>query len=121
MFLPDMSAVAEMRAAAKAFLRRSGLMGPVLDDVVLALSELVTNAIEHGDGPVDLLVRAAEGRLLISVVDSDPAPAVLKATGLDDVSGRGMALVNALADDWDSTGEETWCSFLYETTPGETE
>ncbi|MEV7288337.1 ATP-binding protein [Streptomyces sp. NPDC093252] len=121
MFLPDMSAVAEMRAAVKAFLRRSGLVGPVLDDVVLALSELVTNAIEHGDGPVDLLVRAAEGRLLISVVDSDPAPAVLKEAGPDDVSGRGIALVNALADDWDSTGEETWCSFLYETTSGEAE
>ncbi|MFB7500393.1 ATP-binding protein [Streptomyces sp. NPDC056161] len=115
-FLPDPPAVADMRASAARFLVRSGVCEPVADDVVLVVSELVTNAVQYGgDHPVELAIRAVEGVLSVSVTDGNPAPAVLKRAGADDENGRGMALVEAFADDWGSTGQETWAIFRCET------
>ncbi|MER7963866.1 ATP-binding protein [Streptomyces ardesiacus] len=113
-FLPDTSAVARIRASTAAFLRRFGLTGPVASSVVLVVSELVTNAIKHGYGEVELEIRVVSGTISVSVTDENPAPAVLKQPGPDDTSGRGMALVEAYADRWGSTGEETWCEFRHD-------
>ncbi|MFE5077581.1 ATP-binding protein [Streptomyces halstedii] len=113
-FLPDTSTVARMRASTAAFLRRFGLTGPVASSVVLVVSELVTNAIKHGYGEVELEIRVVSGTISVSVTDENPAPAVLKQPGPDDTSGRGMALVEAYSDRWGSTGEKTWCEFRHD-------
>ncbi|MGW4750430.1 ATP-binding protein [Streptomyces sp. NPDC004290] len=113
-FLPHPSAVARMRDSTAAFLRRFGLTGPVASSVVLVVSELVTNAIEHGHGEVELEIRVVSGTISVSVTDENPAPAVLKQPEPDDTSGRGMALVEAYSDRWGSTGEETWCEFRHD-------
>ncbi len=111
-FEPDPLAVADMRGSTAAFLGRAGLTGPIADNVVLVVSEFITNAIEHGLGVIELRLRAVGGTLTVSVTDENPAPAVLQQAGPDDISGRGMALVAALADKWGSSGEETWCEFF---------
>ncbi|MGW2657549.1 ATP-binding protein [Streptomyces sp. NPDC001478] len=113
-FQPDTSAVARMRDSTDAFLGRLGMPRPMSSDVVLVVSELVTNAIKHGHGEVELVVRVVSGKVTVSVTDENPAPAVLKMPGPDDLSGRGMALVEAYSDKWGSTGEETWCEFLFD-------
>ncbi|MGJ5751503.1 anti-sigma regulatory factor (Ser/Thr protein kinase) [Streptomyces puniciscabiei] len=110
-FLPDPSAVADMRNSTAAFLGRSGLRGSLADSVVLVVSELVTNAIEHGHGEVELEVRVASGTISVSVTDENPAPAVLTEAGPKDLCGRGIALVEAFSDKWGSSGKETWCEF----------
>lgn len=109
--LPVPSAVAGMRGSTAAFLARIGLRGALADNVVLVVSEFITNAIEHGHGSIELALCAVGGTITVSVTDENPAPAVLKQAGPDDTSGRGMALVAALADRWGSSGEETWCEF----------
>ncbi|MGZ0198907.1 ATP-binding protein [Streptomyces sp. RM1] len=114
-FQPDPSAVANMRDSTAAFLRRYGLSGRVASSVVLVVSELVTNAIKHGHGEVELEIQVVDGTISVSVTDENPAPAVLKQAGPDDTSGRGMALVDAYSDKWGSSGEETWCEFRYDT------
>ncbi|MGD6751959.1 ATP-binding protein [Streptomyces sp. BH105] len=110
-FMPAPSAVANMRDSTAVFLRRNGLSGRLASSVVLVVSELVTNAIKHGHGEVELEIRFASGTISVSVTDENPAPAVLKQAGPDDTSGRGMALVDAYSDKWGSSGEETWCEF----------
>lgn len=110
-FRPEPSMVADMRASTAAVLRRAGLPRWLIGNVVLAVSELVTNAIEHGRGGVKLTIHIAEDIVLVSVIDKNPAPAVLKQAGPDDTSGRGLLLVQALADAWGSGGQETWCEF----------
>lgn len=110
-FTPDPSAVANMRDSTAAFLRRFGLSGWLASSVVLVVSELVTNAIKHGHGEVELEIRVVGGTISVSVTDENPAPAVLRQAGLDDTSGRGMALIDAYSDKWGSSGEETWCEF----------
>ncbi|MFI8437130.1 ATP-binding protein [Streptomyces sp. NPDC079020] len=112
-FLPDPIRVPEMRRAATAFLRRSGISGPVVDDVALAATELVTNAIRHGDGAVHLCVSAVGGELRVSVTDQSPDRAEVRHADVEEVSGRGLFLVAAFAHSWGSSGQETWCTFRY--------
>lgn len=73
-------------------------------DLLLCVSELLTNVIVHlGEGtPVTLrLAGTCSGRLRVEV--SDPGPAlwpVPRTAGDRDESGRGLALVEALASRW---------------------
>ncbi|MFI1375527.1 ATP-binding protein [Streptomyces longwoodensis] len=109
--LPDLAKVGEMRRIARAFLRRCRVSEPVAGFVVLAVSELVTNAVVHGEGEVVLHITVAVDVVRVSVTDHNPAPAVLKEAGPDGESGRGIRLVDAISDAWESNGEETWCEF----------
>ncbi|MGH3379527.1 MAG: ATP-binding protein [Actinoallomurus sp.] len=73
-----------------------------VDDVVLAASELVTNAIRHaiGDGPlwIGLAVRPRWTHLYVI----DPDPTVPKPMPADDLalSGRGVPIVEELGLLW---------------------
>ncbi|MFF1917988.1 hypothetical protein ACFVYE_41935 [Streptomyces sp. NPDC058239] len=65
----------------------------------------------HGEGEVVLRITVAVDVVRVSVTDHKPAPAVLKEAGHDGESGRGIRLVDAISDAWESNGEETWCEF----------
>ncbi|MFF2211022.1 ATP-binding protein [Streptomyces antibioticus] len=112
-FLPDLAKVVEMRQTARAFLGRCRVPEPPTEVVVLAVSELVTNAVVHGRGEVTLQITVSADVVRVSVTDHNPAPAVLKQAGPDGESGRGMRLVDAISDAWESSGKETWCEFRY--------
>ncbi|MDQ8706953.1 ATP-binding protein [Streptomyces sp. LHD-70] len=103
--------VGDMRCATKGFLSRSGVPTAAASDVELAVSELVTNAVVHGEGDVRLRITLTESEVQVSVRDENPARAVLKDPGADLESGRGLRLIDELADAWASLGEETWCMF----------
>jgi anti-sigma regulatory factor (Ser/Thr protein kinase) len=95
----------------RAQLRSGGVSESVIDDAVLILSELLSNACRHGrplgDAPAgDGDVRAAwrvdpRGRLTVEVTDGGgptrPAPATPSVTAH---GGRGLNIITALADDW---------------------
>ncbi|MFG3015546.1 ATP-binding protein [Streptomyces cinerochromogenes] len=75
-------------------------------DVRLCATELLTNVIDHlGEGtPVTVRVigtAASEGRTRIEVTDPEPrvSPVLMSATETEE-SGRGLALVDALAERW---------------------
>ncbi len=103
-------------------LRTGGLSEAVIDDAVLILSELLSNACKHGRPLGDALagdgdVRAAwrvdsRGRLVVEVTDGGgptrPAPMTPSVTAH---GGRGLNIITALADDWgvrdDARGEVT--------------
>ncbi|MEU1050435.1 anti-sigma regulatory factor (Ser/Thr protein kinase) [Streptomyces ambofaciens] len=77
-----------------------GLAGTV-DDVLLTVSELVTNAHIHGRSNARL-VMTWDGRCLhITVHDDSTAEPTPREPSRDRLGGRGMLLVDALADDWE--------------------
>lgn len=94
----DLTAPGAARSVVREALERWRL--PVLRDaVVLAVSELVTNAVRHGRPPVQLTVLLRRGAVQVDVRDHDPAPPGTSPLPDDDAeSGRGVAIVAGLAD-----------------------
>lgn len=70
---------------------------PRYDDVVLVVSELVSNSVRHSrSSEIDLKVTAGSGRIRVEVTDDGPG------FSIDDPRGEGMGLtiVEKLADSW---------------------
>ena len=70
------------------------------ETVTLLTSELVTNAILHARSDFEISVLLMDDRLRIEVSDSSPAVIHRRAAGDDELSGRGMFLVEAMAEAW---------------------
>jgi anti-sigma regulatory factor (Ser/Thr protein kinase) len=71
----------------------------IVDDAVLAVSELVTNAVRHGLPPIGLLLRRRTGQVRMEVDDARRDLLVTGPTsGPLDESGRGLDIVREVAD-----------------------
>lgn len=67
----------------------------------LLVSELVTNALLHTDSePIEVSIEVGEGAVRVEVVDADPTRPELVSPGPEDEHGRGLTLVDALAQRW---------------------
>jgi anti-sigma regulatory factor (Ser/Thr protein kinase) len=80
----------------------------------LAASELVTNAVLHAAGVMELVLTLGAGELRLSVRDGQGDPPVLLHAGPLDDHGRGMALLDTVVDDWgvlpaDDGAKVVWC------------
>src|SRR5260370_151988 len=72
------------------------------DDGGLILSELVTNSVVHGSGrAVGIWLMTDGERLVIMVGDPSPdMPVRAETQDADELSGRGLVIVSALAAQW---------------------
>lgn len=75
-----------------------------LETATLLVSELVTNAVMHTDTDVTVSVERRDGRVHVAVSDGDPdsADAVVpqRARRPSEATGRGLQIVDALAERW---------------------
>ncbi len=71
-----------------------------LDDVLLLVSELVTNAIVHARSAVQVTVSVFNGTTRVEVSDAEPMVPVQRRAGCAALSGRGLAMVEIVADRW---------------------
>ncbi|MFJ5558303.1 SpoIIE family protein phosphatase [Streptomyces sp. NPDC093250] len=84
---------------------------------VLATSELVANALQHGTPPMRLRLRRTDRRLIIEVTDGDDHLPRRRRAEPGDEAGRGIAIVATIASGWGSRrtpggGKAVWCEFL---------
>jgi serine/threonine-protein kinase RsbW len=99
------SSVAVARQQLKAWMREQGLPRDVIEDGRVVVSELVGNAVRHAqplsDGTVLVTWGLDRRGIRISVTDggSTSRPRTVRAPA-SALSGRGMAIVEALAVDW---------------------
>ncbi|RNL74403.1 ATP-binding protein [Streptomyces sp. I6] len=108
---------ASVRRARHLAVAQLGLWGlrelPDLEETVeLLISELVTNSVRHTRGPLRLNLRVRDGRLCCEVEDTNSdGPAGCSAEHWAE-GGRGIGILDALADAWGScrtaTGKTTW-------------
>lgn len=93
------SEVRRARRLTRSLLARWGLPERA-DTAELLVSELVTNALQHGRGPVGLSVFASLDRVHFQIADADPLPLRPRAAKEADLDGRGLHLVDQLALGW---------------------
>jgi anti-sigma regulatory factor (Ser/Thr protein kinase) len=96
----DVTAPARARREVRSMLLGLGLGEAQLDDLLLATSELVTNAFEHGECPQRLELSYFEGQLTLQVHDTGSRLPELRAPSPAAARSRGLVLVQALSEDW---------------------
>ncbi|HEY3868220.1 MAG TPA: ATP-binding protein [Actinocrinis sp.] len=69
-------------------------------DVVLMVSEVVTNACMHADGPAELLLDCTRDRLRIEVTDRSSAPPVMRRPDQALPGGHGLHVIESLSRAW---------------------
>ncbi|MFD4376809.1 ATP-binding protein [Streptomyces sp. NPDC058486] len=85
----------------------------LVDTAQLLLTELTTNAFRHADAPtVGVRVGRKGGQLRIEVADGSPLGPLPHPAGLYEEHGRGLVLVDSMADAWGVSSDRTtvWCT-----------
>ena len=94
---PTTDSVPVARRHAREQLRHSGAD---VDTVVLLVSEVVTNAVLHGRSDVLLVVEDRGDSAYVSVSDTSPMPPRVHNFAVESATGRGLRLVDQLAQRW---------------------
>ena len=82
----------------------------LIETTRLLTSELVTNAVLHARTAMTLTIEADGTGIRVSVTDGSPIPPSLRRHSLTATTGRGLRLLDQLADSWsvdDSDGGKT--------------
>ncbi len=128
---PDPAEVGRARRWARSRLAGSGIGEdePLAETLILLISELVTNAVVHTGCPAVLRMLfggcaagtgtgtgyagGGAGTVRVEVSDTSARPPLPRHADGEDTSGRGLELVDGLADRWgwrlESVGKSIWC------------
>ncbi|MEU6542872.1 ATP-binding protein [Streptomyces sp. NPDC046859] len=117
---PDPAEVGRARRWARSRLAGSGIEvdEPLAETLILLVSELVTNAVVHTGCPAVLRLSLPEApqdssTVRLEVADRSGRAPVPRCADGDATGGRGLALVDGLADRWgwtsDGAGKRIWC------------
>lgn len=119
---PDPAEVGRARRWARSRLVGSGIGDdePLAETLILLISELVTNAVVHTGCPAVLRMLfggtgapGVAGTVRVEVADASDCPPLQRHAEGDDTGGRGLELVDGLADRWgwlpEGAGKQIWC------------
>jgi anti-sigma regulatory factor (Ser/Thr protein kinase) len=90
-----------------------GVDPQVRDAVELMVSELATNSVRHAETAFELTVSQRSGEIRVEVTDQAGGKPRMRSAGPEDPTGRGLQIVNLLADAWGvqrhaTTGKTVW-------------
>jgi anti-sigma regulatory factor (Ser/Thr protein kinase) len=112
---PDVSSLGEGRRFVARTLRDWEVEEARIETVLLVANELVANAIVHAHSAPVLSLAESGDNLLLRVFDESSAVPVPQAPSVDQGSGRGLILVEALSDRWGidtaAHGKSVWVAF----------
>jgi anti-sigma regulatory factor (Ser/Thr protein kinase) len=101
--------VALLRRAVSEHAAAAGLAEARRQDFVLAVDEIVTNAVRHGGGGGILEVWLTTDRIWFRVSDEGPGLAVtpVRPPGPSQLGGRGLWIANQITDELTITSDPT--------------
>lgn len=103
LIVPPSPAAAKLARRAARIKWQQDLSAEVMDAILLCVTEVVANAVEHGAPPITVVLDEVDTDLVIEVRDAGRGqPRATSATATDE-RGRGLALVDALAASWSTT------------------
>lgn len=90
-----------------------------LDDAALLVSELVANVVDHvqGDAVLRLELALSDGWLRIAVADGSAIRPVVRELDEGRPRGRGLQLVDAIADRWGAEDHQGGKRIWFEMAP----
>ena len=118
---PDPAEVGRARRWARSRLLGSGIGAdePLAETLILLISELVTNAVVHTGCPAVLRMLFGSDQsperdtVRVEVADTSDCPPRPRHADNDETGGRGLELVDGLADRWgwepEGEGKQIWC------------
>ncbi|GAB3653899.1 ATP-binding protein [Actinocorallia lasiicapitis] len=121
------AAVGVARESARRLLQDRGFDGERLEDALLVLNELTTNAVRHGRGWTEVWLSEVPSGLLLQVGDdldefgvpfgSEGNPAI---AGLESEDGRGLFIVTTLCPQWGVAVNPEGGKWVWAVLPAET-
>lgn len=72
----------------------------IIDRAGLLVSELASNAVRHAGSDFVLRLEQTPDQLEVEVTDKGPGSPVMQTPEARDLSGRGLRIVDILADSW---------------------
>ena len=109
---PPAYALHDAREQVAGVLSGWGLTGEAAEPTLLVVTELLSNAVEHGGGPRWLSLDLAGGSVHVEVRDDAPEPPQPRPHDPLQTRGRGLQMVEALSSRWgwtvDPPGKVTW-------------
>lgn len=97
-------AVAPSASGARRFVRSALRRADVIPEQValatLLTSELVTNAYQHARSDARVSVHVDGDVIRVEVIDLGAGGVQLLSTRVDEIAGRGLQIVDAVADRW---------------------
>ncbi len=126
----DVRTVGRARAVIRTELSQLSLSSEVMDDAVLMVSELITNALMYGAEPYELGLHVDAREIMCVVVDSSPLLPAQAPHDLAAEHGRGLRIIARLSDGFygchpqryvtrpDLVGKATWFALPRQGTAG---
>ena len=96
---PTARSVPQARRHVSTTLRRWHL-DQLVETAGLLTSELVTNAVLHARTSMTLTMEQTDAGIRVSVTDGSPIPPALRRHSVTATTGRGLRLLDQLADAW---------------------
>ncbi len=99
-----------------------GLPVPVQEVITLLVSELATNAVRHAGSYFTVCIEVEDGAVRVEVTDPATAMPVRRSPAPTDVGGRGLHIVDRLAQEWgvvpaSPAGKTVWFKVAYDASP----
>jgi anti-sigma regulatory factor (Ser/Thr protein kinase) len=108
----DEAATRSARALVRDLCATAAVGEQAVETAVLLVTELVSNAVEHGGGTAVVDAEIDGRRLRVCVLDDDPTLPTAGQASIDAERGRGLLLVEALSSRWGaerrSRGKSVW-------------
>jgi anti-sigma regulatory factor (Ser/Thr protein kinase) len=87
------------RAVRRAFAEHFAAVAP-LDDLLLCVSEVLTNAVLHAGPPIVVVAGRRAGRIRVEISDGSSAAPVRRSPEHTSPTGRGLHLLDVLTASW---------------------